>query len=440
MIDSFNREMTENPDAAYPEVELTVVNELRQTGSISVTKRTTALDLDFNLVDLVMTDATFYVNLFTDKEGKVPYSDAAPKALEIKDGTTATVTFTDIPDGTYYVFETDENGESLKMNERYEYLDGTEYICQVDGDSSNEVELDAQAEKVEGAVNLNNMFYKLPDGESIRAYINISKKVLVGADEADVDDVFYAGIFTKDADDEYTLVSVVELENNGTVRTEVSLGGEDGTEPITYYVFETDAEGNRVSADGFAYDVSGEGEVTLTSTNTEETVAITNTQKEQYAQLIVRKTDANGLALTGAQFVMTNADESYEDTWTSDGDDYIMELTPGEYTLKELNAPEGYVSGEDVAITVNDDLTITVNGSVDVIFQGNILQYINRPEVTITPTPEVTTTPAPTPWENPKGKSPKTGDDTPIALYLMLLLIAGAGLTGAVAAKRRKRK
>ena len=72
---------------------------------------------------------------------------------------------------------------------------------------------------------------------------------------------------------------VIALSSNGTVTTNVPLGGEYGTDEITYYVFETDAQGNiLVSGDeAFGYDITGGGAVTLSQENFRETVEITNT-------------------------------------------------------------------------------------------------------------------------------------------------------------------
>ena len=132
--------------------------------------------------------------------------------------------------------------------------------------------LDLDADKVEGAVNLNNLYYQLPDGYYIEGQISITKNVLVGGERSTVDDVFYAGIFTEDG----TLVRVIELTQNGTVTVPVSLGGENGTDPITYYVRETDANGTPVNYETFAYSVSGEGSVALDVDHTSASITITN--------------------------------------------------------------------------------------------------------------------------------------------------------------------
>lgn len=78
----------------------------------------------------------------------------------------------------------------------------------------------------------------------------------------------------------------------------------------------------------------------------------------------------------------------------------------------------------------------------------NIVNEVIEEEVTPTPTATITPThgnsytQTPTPYVNRDGKtpdSPKTGDNTPIGLYLLLLIIA-AGLAGGVVYKKKKQK
>ena len=59
----------------------------------------------------------------------------------------------------------------------------------------------------------------------------------------------------------------------------MALGGENGLDPITYYVYETDADGNKIDKTSFAYAVGGEGAVSLDENDTTGTITITNTSK-----------------------------------------------------------------------------------------------------------------------------------------------------------------
>ena len=189
-----------------------------------------------------------------------------------------------------------------------------------------------EAEKNEGYVNLNNCFYELPSGATIEAWLEIGKTVLKNGVETTVEDTFYAGIFTLEEDGSYMLNEIIELSQNDVVTVPVHLGGPEGMDPITYYVFETDAEGNLVDPDGFAYIVSGEGS----------------------AELKI-----------------------------------------------------GQLSG-----------------------RVNIVNEVKEKAVTLTPTPEATPTP---------GATPETGDNTPIGMYLWLMIAALGAAGGSVSKKRKQR-
>lgn len=68
----------------------------------------------------------------------------------------------------------------------------------------------------------------------------------------------------------------MELTQNGTVSVEVPLGGENGDEAITYYVYETDSNGKK-AGNGFAYEITVDGsKVLLDRDNNTAVVEITN--------------------------------------------------------------------------------------------------------------------------------------------------------------------
>lgn len=90
--------------------------------------------------------------------------------------------------------------------------------------------------------------------------------------------------------------------------------------------------------------------------------------------------------------------------------------------LSELVAPDGYKSGSEVTITVDDEGGISIESEVDgeADFdedEDGILDYINYPETTITPTATPSAKTTPTGNQTTSRTSVKTDDDTPIALY-----------------------
>lgn len=114
--------------------------------------------------------------------------------------------------------------------------------------------------------------------------IYIKKNVFKGDERTTVDDTFYAGIFTLDQE-EYVLEQVIELKQNDTVTA--LLPGKDGQEEgeVTYWIFETDQEGSRIDKTEFAYEISGEGSVSLNRENPSGEIEITNTVKEDSGDL-----------------------------------------------------------------------------------------------------------------------------------------------------------
>lgn len=113
--------------------------------------------------------------------------------------------------------------------------------------------------------------------------------------------------------------------------------------------------------------------------------------------------------------------------------------------LSELVAPDGYKPGSEVTITVDDEGGISIESEVDgeADFdedEDGILDYINYPETTITPTATPSAKTTPTGNQTTYRTSVKTGDDTPIALYILLLAVAACAAGGAVTVSRKKRK
>lgn len=175
-------------------------------------------------------------------------------------------------DATYYVRETLADGTPLPIEE---LIDDT-YVCMIEEDESEKVEITAGATAETGLVNI---YYDIPDGYFVSASIDITKEVLKNGETMETDDVFYAGIFTSETEE--TPIQVESLVNNGTITVQVPLCGEDGKQSVTYYIFETDASGKKLNKNSFAYTVSGEDSVTLNLENLEGAVTIINEKKEE---------------------------------------------------------------------------------------------------------------------------------------------------------------
>ena len=117
-----------------------------------------------------------------------------------------------------------------------------------------------------------------------------------------------------------------------------------------YIVREIESPSGYILSDKeYAVSISEDGEVIeVTTENKPITVEIS-------------KRDVYGNELVGAEMVLENADGEKVDKWTSDGTNHVVtELPAGEYTLKEIAAPDGYVIANDIRFTVDVYGNVTV--------------------------------------------------------------------------------
>ena len=90
-----------------------------------------------------------------------------------------------------------------------------------------------------------------------------------------------------------------------------------------------------------------------------ETITIRTVNKPITVE--VSKVDVYGEELIGADMQLENADGEIIDEWISDGTNHVVsKLGAGEYVLKEIAAPDGYVIATDIKFTVDVYGNITV--------------------------------------------------------------------------------
>ena len=259
----------------YPKA---VTNDRKET-QIQVTKQLFYINEDFEIIEMEADDATYKIGVFLDKEGTIPFRSDYMKDIRIVNDHSGTAIWTDVPDGTYYVFELDENGNPMAANDTIEVESGKTFYYNVtdeNGDESNEAVI-SQEDSTETVSYVNNYYYYIPDGRSLRGYISIKKKVLVDGIESTVPDTFYAGIFKTEEDGTRTLVDKVQLKQNGSVSVEVSFEADTEPDSVTYTVMETDKDGKPVDKSSFPYEVSGEEDIVLNKNeNYKNEMEITN--------------------------------------------------------------------------------------------------------------------------------------------------------------------
>jgi hypothetical protein len=179
--------------------------------------------------------------------------------------------FDEIPDGTYYVYETDASGKMMAFasensgielaDDEFSWLSNSYSIILTD-DGTNEVQISSAEGKTEATVDITNVYADMPDGFFLNGMLAVTKMVRLNGEQINVADTFYVGLFS-DPDLETADVEVEQLENNDTVYISIPMDG-DGKQTQTYWVYETDANGNKVDdAEEFAYAVSGETSVSF---------------------------------------------------------------------------------------------------------------------------------------------------------------------------------
>ena len=266
---------TVDADDTKNAVEMKDAMTKSKTAAIEITK-----ELKLNDALAGAKDMTFYAALFADAECTIPASDV--KALEFKNASSSTVTFTNLDLGrTYYVSETDVTGKAIDSGMTPDekvyvpvYPQGQAITVTEDGAKSS--------------ITFENQFSEWPDGFYKIATLNVTKKLL-GADgnALESDEIFYAGIFD---DKECTTLSTRTEKNiltldlaGGSTVSESTQAVVIPDESFTLYVAETDAEGNLVGGtDGFRYAVTVEnGNVLFNENNLNAEVTIINQEQPE---------------------------------------------------------------------------------------------------------------------------------------------------------------
>ena len=113
------------------------------------------------------------------------------------------------------------------------------------------------------------------------AELTIEKKVLdQNGQQTTTNDTFYASVYKQTGSDdnvENELIQTVQLQQNGKVTVPVRVEKDGSTTKV--YIEETDADGNTIDPDNFAYKISGEGNVELSMEQQTGTITLTNREK-----------------------------------------------------------------------------------------------------------------------------------------------------------------
>ena len=163
-------------------------------------------------------------------------------------------------------------------------------------------------------------------------------------------------------------------------------------------------------ADGY---VTAES-ITFTVENTAEIQK--QEMKDDVTKVLISKQDIAGKELPGAKLTILDEDGKVVESWTSTEEAHYIEMLPiGKYTLREETAPEGYLVAKDVEFEVKDTAEV----------QKVVMVDEEKPRES---TPE---------GGKPSKDAPKTGDNTNLLLWLIVL---GMSLSGVVVLGRKIKK
>lgn len=163
-------------------------------------------------------------------------------------------------------------------------------------------------------------------------------------------------------------------------------------------------------ADGY---VTAES-ITFTVENTAEIQK--QEMKDDVTKVLISKQDIAGKELPGAKLTILDEDGKVVESWTSTEEAHYIEMLPiGKYTLREETAPEGYLVAKDVEFEVKDTAEM----------QKVVMVDEEKPKES---TPE---------GGKPSKDAPKTGDNTNLLLWLLVL---GMSLSGVVVLGRKIKK
>ena len=293
----------------YQGVEISLSKMMERDETFGISAENCAVNVRFGL---------FAAEDITAADGTVIPADGLISEVSLDENMTAVIA-EKIPFGKYYVQEiaTDEhyvlNGEKYLVT--FEYMGQEVTTVSIDcGQFTNEL----KRGKVEG--------------------------IKVNEGDAPLENALF-GLFAVDTA-EFTIdnayMTAVSDENGYFEFDEIPYG--------EYVVHEIEAPtGYILSDESYSVTVCEYGEtITIRTVNKPITVEVS-------------KVDVYGEELIGAEMQLENADGEIVDKWISDGTNHVVsELPAGDYTLKEIAAPDGYVIATDIRFTVDVYGNVTV--------------------------------------------------------------------------------
>ena len=201
-------------------------------------------------------------------------------------------------------------------------------------------------------------------------------------------------------DEEGNVVEEWISENQAHVIKELVVGK-------SYTLTETKPADGYVTAESISFTVENTTEIQK------------HVMEDDVTKIMISKVDIAGEELPGAKLSILDSDGNVVKSWVSGKEPYYIEKLPiGEYILREESAPDGYLKAEDVKFTVEDT--------------GEIQKVVMTDEAK--PQSEEPEQPG-----TPSVNAPKTGDNSPILMWVGITLLS-IGVLGVTLVKRKKNR
>ena len=71
------------------------------------------------------------MGIFLDPQGTIPFQDDYIREIHLKKAHEGSTLYKNVPDGTYYIFELDENNKPIQLDKAIEYEKGKELAYNV---------------------------------------------------------------------------------------------------------------------------------------------------------------------------------------------------------------------------------------------------------------------------------------------------------------------
>ena len=337
--------------------------------------------------DDVKSTPAFSVGLFTENDTLVEKKTVVAGA---------DVTFDNLKaDTPYYIFELNDadeqiaNGASFQMpvvldpKNSTTKTDTTFYVSYDCCDKNSKV---AALTLTKDAPNASTIITNSTDNPT---KITVTKIATEDGNPA-VDHEIEVGLFTQDTNGDYQQVKkkAITIAAGDKGKNSVTFDGLDSSK--TYYVFELNADGNRVENGGttevsnktFVASYSG-GNMVAMDVGIPGAKTITDTYNQD-VKLSFAKTDVDGNAMTGYQLTLKKPDGN-EESWTTDGTAKIFtNLTAGKYTLTE--AAQNNYAPVSVTFEIGDDgyiVTENAESMAYAVLEKTGVTVINRAQVSV---------------------------------------------------------